>query len=451
MRPTILLLALLLCLIARISPAADSLTFDLTNPEEAAKWILSNHDDSQGPGGFHDGCYRVATTAGASPAYMERRVVDFDASRYNRVLVDMKVTSKQASGVVGAGFFFSKSGTVDPQSMIPRSTPFGQRQLLDFDLDQSLLWQGNISLIRLDPVWGGGVAEIYGIRFEKAPPMKGAPCWDFSRPEDQIGWAFGEFDSAQNGRFVPREVTTTADGAAFEVQGIDPSLQRTNLSIPARMVDSVDLEVRNLTGANTQLRFFWGTRDNELISPERALFHPITSGNEFQQIHLDLRSHPMWTGTVSALIINPIKTAGKMQIRRIAFHGVEGLGEIGHSDSLVAWRSHQEVNEELKAGNYKPLLVLLTLAGSNYSKKVELELASNSEFVSLAKNFHAVRLDVNDPASSKILENIVRIPVLVTMEYDFRTKQWVTRDKLAGPEVTTGGLGIMRKVATRAS
>lgn len=428
-------------------PAA-SLSFDLTDPVEAARWSVTANDNSKGPGGFQGGALRTATSMGAPPAYALRRVSGINASDYNRAIVDLKVTSPSSNGVVATAFFFGAGGDVDPDSRLLKNCPAGEPQTLVFDLDQSLLWSGQIGCIRLDPIWGDGVAEVYSVRLEKHPPPLLAPQWDFTNPRDRQGWQVGEFSDA-GGEFHARRVEDTSDGLAFEAKGHNAVMQHFDLNLNTEMVPWVEIETRNNTGRSTMLRFYWASADNLQVDMQRSVLHELAPGNGWQRVRLHLAGHPQWRGMANMVLLNPVTDPGRVEVRRLGFEPIAGLGERGSETALVRWRNQQEVNDELRAGRYRPLLVLVTKEDNEFSKRIERELASSQEFVAMAQRFHAVRLDAQDQAAINVADRVVRIPVLLTMEYDFAAKRWVRRDKLAGPDVSTGGLDIMRKVAPR--
>lgn len=264
------------------------LVFDLTDPREAARWFVEHHNPELGPGGFHNGAVQMGPVPGAAPASMLRNVDGLNAGDYNRVIVELKVASPLPSGLVGTAFFFGPGGEVDADSGIYKTCPIGERQTLVFDLDQSLLWAGRIGCLRFDPVMGEGLGQVYSIKLAKEPPPPIAPEWDFRTSEGQLGWQVGEFDEVS---FHSRKVNTTSDGMVFEATGNNPVIQHYDLSVRAELVASVNVEVRNNTGKQTQLRVFWATAESPKIDPSRSVIQRLAPGDQLQAVRLPLSHH----------------------------------------------------------------------------------------------------------------------------------------------------------------
>lgn len=425
------------------------LVFNLTDPSEAERWTTEAHDPSQGPVGFHQGLYRLASGPDA-PAFMEREV-DFHSSEFNRMTVDMRVVDpgNAAGGLVGSAvFLFDEDGMVIPESRILTNTPVGVRTSVVIRLDQSVFWTGHVNRIRFDPVWGVGRADIASITLDLEPPPEPAPRYYFTNRETTAGWMIGEFDE-QSSLFVARPTNIDGNGMAFSNTGPAPVLQNLQTNLNADLITSAEMVLRTAQPVSTQARFFWGTADNPDVSNERAIVRPVQASTGWQTLNFDLASHPGWTGQVTTLIINPTLVPGSTQIRSLRFEGIEGLGERGEEDALVTWRTHSEVGRELTSGNYKPLLVLVTMDGNPFSTSIELDLAGNQRFLEKARDFHAVRMQYDDPATTRVFSDIYRIPVLATMTWDFDQRQWEIRERLIGPDVATDSIAIMERTLAR--
>lgn len=447
---SILLLASILSLaITATLPAqrqAKELFFDLTDPQEAAKWKITSHDEAQGPGGWQDGQFAVASDADA-PVFIER-AVQFDASEYNRLIVDLYAEGDGGgSGYAGTAFFFSHTDMVIPESRLLRNLPMNVRTQLVFRLDQSVFWDGPIRMIRLDPIWGVGRARVVSLKFDREPPPSPAPSWNFMKSDGHLGWTIGEF-GIDNPSFYARHVNQTIDGISFTAEGPNPVLQHFDIMLNADFIKSFEVILKNETGVPSTSRFFWADPENRQVTEANSIHLPVAASDEFQRLTYDLHNHPGWRGQIGFLLYNPVLTPGKVTIRGMRFNAVEGLGERGEEDALVVWRTHQEVGSDLKSGNYKPLLVLVTKNGNEFSQKIEYELAGNREFLSLADDFHAVRLQFDDPATSRVFQDLYRIPVLATMKYDFDAGQWQITARLNGPEVSSGCLDIMKTASS---
>ncbi|MCC5878173.1 MAG: hypothetical protein JJU11_18285 [Candidatus Sumerlaeia bacterium] len=424
------------------------LVFNLTDPNEAARWTTEFHDSSQGAAGFQEGLFRLASGPDA-PAFMERQV-DFDSGEYNRMTVDMRVVNPDnPGGLVGsAAFLFDDNGMVIPESRILTNTPVGVRTSVVIRLDQSVFWTGHVNRIRFDPVWGVGRAYIASITLYLEPPPAPAPQYYFTNRETTAGWMIGEFDE-QSSLFVARPTNIDSNGMAFTNTGPSPVLQNLQTNLNADLITSAELVLRNAQPISTTARFFWSTAEDPDVSNERSITLPVAPSMAWQTLRFDLGSHPGWAGQIGTIIINPTLAAGSTQVRSLRFEGIEGLGERGEEDALVTWRTHSEVGRELTSGNYKPLLVLITMDGNPFSTEIELDLAGNQRFLQNAREFHAVRMQYDDPATARVFTDIYRIPVLATMTWDFDRREWEVRERLIGPEVASDSVSIMERTLAR--
>lgn len=424
------------------------LVFNLTDPREASQWRTESHDESQGPVGLHEGLFRLASGPDA-PALMER-VIDIDSSEYNRMIVDMRVyNADQPSGIVGSAvFLFDQDQLVIPESRILTNTPVGTRTSVVIRLDQSVFWQGRIRKIRFDPVWGIGRADIATITLDQEPPPEPAPSFYFTNREASAGWMIGEFDTV-NGGFISRPTSIDTNGLAFATEGPMKVIQHLGMDLNADLIRSAELIYRTSQPVQTHTRFFWTRTGDMIASEERVLVVPVEPTTEWQRAFFDLGNHPEWHGSIGTILINPGMEPGGIQIRSLKFEGIEGLGERGQEDALVTWRTHQEVGRELTSGNYKPLLVLITMDGNPFSSQIELDLAANQQFLAKAREFHAVRMQYNDPAATRVFPDIYRVPVLATMTWDFDRRQWDIRERIIGPDVATDSIAIMERTLAR--
>ncbi len=448
MKTTVRLLLLILLMslfhgVTEAQPYDEQIFIDLTRPQEAELWNVTSHDTSQGPAGYQDGKFVIATAKGQAPAFMER-TLNIDSSRFDRAIIDMKVISdNNETGMVSSMFFFSQTPMVNPDSRIAKMVQVNARTSVVFELSQSVFWSGNIGMIRIDPVWGHGKAEIYSITIDKQPEPDPTPEWYFNRPKSDLGWMFGEFGVNDPG-FKAREIIRSQDGITFTVDGPNPVLQSFDIDINAELANTAKLTVMLSQPFASEANFYWSTPDKLGASEERKLSVPLQPTIQPQIATFDLKSHPEWNGNVNFLLMNPTRTPGTVTVQSLVFEGVEGLGERGQNDALVLWRTHQEVGQELKDGNYKPLLVLVTRRNNSFSKQVELELAGNDEFLHLAKNFHSVKLDYDDPAAHRVFKNILRVPILAMMRYDFGTKNWEVVERIEGPDVRIDSVARMK-------
>lgn len=439
-----LLLLSPLHLIAQAPP--PPIVMDFSDPAEATRWTLSSHDNEAGPGGFQNGAYVVSSGPNA-PAMLERNLV-VDASQYNRLIADVTIDSNAtgaSTGFVGMAFFlYDPAGLVIPDSRIIVNAPIGVRTLVAIRLDQSVFWRGTITRIRLDPIWGVGTARLHSVTIDREPPPNPAPKYDFRNAESRLGWMTGEFGLQGEG-FVARPTSNTADGISYTTQGPMQVLQHLNLSLNADLITHAELTFRHNNGTPSVSRLFWATPENLMADNARSIEVPSPGGTDWQTVRFNLAQHPLWKGNISYLILNPTVQSGTITLRSLDFHGREGLGERGQSDSLITWRTHQEVGNELAAGNYRPLLVLVTSDDNAFSKRIELELAGNRNFVQRAGAFHSIRMQYNDPATARVFPDIFRLPMLATMTYDFNRRQWDVKERLMGPDVSATCLAIMDK------
>lgn len=436
--------AILACLAPALAAAQGGapLVFDMGDPNEAARWRITAHDDSQGPAGVRDGGLFVATGTDAN-VFLERSVT-LDAARYNRAILDVTISpDKTMAGFAGTAMFFSPGGEVIPESRILRNVAANTRTQVVFLMEQSVFWEGMIGTIRFDPVWGPGTAVVHGITIDWVPPPSPTPSWRFSQRDDVLNWLVGEFRD-DTGQFHGVTPQVGPEGMSFSSRGPNPVLQLFDAGVNADLVRTVEMVVRVPQPAETAARFFWCPPDDMSAVPERSVAVPVSASNDWQRLRFDVAGHPAWRGPVGFVLVNPSLLPGTVEVKSIEFQGVGGLGQRGQQDALVNWRTHEEVGGDLEAGNYKPLLVLITREGNSFSKRMELELASDAAFREGARYFHAVRLEYDDPATTRVFPNIYRVPVLATMTYDFGRGTWIINEMITGPDVASDSIRIMR-------
>ena len=89
----------------------------------------------------------------------------------------------------------------------------------------------------------------------------------------------------------------------FRVTGSDPYLSRTRLRIPAATCPVLVLRMRKETGAGGQV--FWCTAAEPGFSDERYMDYETVADGKFHDIRVPVGEHPRWTGTITALRIDP--------------------------------------------------------------------------------------------------------------------------------------------------
>lgn len=435
-------LVLALLLASPLSSPARTLVFDFSDPSEGARWETEMHDSTIGSLGPSNGAFLIASGP-AAPATMTREV-DFDASEFNRLVIDLYVEASQTlGGFVGtAVFLHNEDGFPIAESRLIATTPVGAFTQTSIRLDQSVFWEGRIRKLRIDPVWGVGRAAVTRISLDTEPPPAPAPHYDFALSESALGWMTGEFDEAA-GSFIPRQAARDSNGIAFFTQGPNQVLQNMDARLNADLIRRAELTLRTDQPVDTIARFFWTTPGDMGAGMERSLMAQVRPTTDWQTLRFELGSHHAWTGEIGLVLINPTMRPGGTQIRSLRFEPVEGLGQRGDAGALVQWRTHQEVGHELASGNYKPLLVLVTRDGNPFSQEMEQELAGNRAFLDRVQQFHAVRLQFGDPATARVFPDIFRVPVLATMSYDFNAREWRTNRKLMGREVATEAIALI--------
>ncbi len=430
-------------LIAQLIQAqAAKLIYDLTEPVEADKWQLTVAPGATATSGYVSGAMQAPCVQEQMTAL--EREVEINTELYDRVIIELEaIEGKTPNGFFATAFFFGNHSNIIRESRFLGNLPERGRTQLAFELEQSVFWTGTVRKIRLDPMWATGIARVYSITFDQTPKADVAPSWDFRTKDGKLDWTIGEFSNTDL-KFMHREVSFEPDGMLVTSQESNPVMQAMNFRFNAADAQAVEVELKVPSGRPSASRFYWAYPDDLAIINERMIELPIQQGGHLQKLRFDLSRHPAWKGQIGFLLFNPILQPGKVIVKNMRFIQQEGLGRKGQQDSLIVWKNHQEVGRELDNGNYKPLLILITKKNNSFSQKIEKELANNQRFLDRTQNFHPVHLDYEDPVTSKVFDDIYRVPTLATMRYDFNRKKWDIQDRLAGSEVSTRCLEVVR-------
>ena len=89
----------------------------------------------------------------------------------------------------------------------------------------------------------------------------------------------------------------------FRVTGSDPYLSRSRLRIPAATCPVLVLRMRKEAGAGGQV--FWCTATEPRFSDERFMNYETVADGAFHDIRVPVGTHPGWTGTITAIRIDP--------------------------------------------------------------------------------------------------------------------------------------------------
>jgi len=105
---------------------------------------------------------------------------------------------------------------------------------------------------------------------------------------------------------------------SFRVTGSDPYLHRSRLRIPADTCTMLVLRMRKEAGTGGQV--FWTTATEPSFSDKRYMNYETVADGEFHDIRVPVGKHPGWTGTITAIRIDPDieGTPGSVAIEAIA-------------------------------------------------------------------------------------------------------------------------------------
>ena len=130
--------------------------------------------------------------------------------------------------------------------------------------------------------------------------------------QGDIAHRVGRWEFERNGRaegwLARKSVTLSVDAGALAVQlqGSDPGmLSPEQLGLPTSQYGTLRLGVRNVA-VDGQLQVFFTTTDEPVFSAERELVAPLPpAGGAQAEVVVDLASHPLWSGTLAQLRIDP--------------------------------------------------------------------------------------------------------------------------------------------------
>jgi hypothetical protein len=435
-----LLWLLVLAAVSLLSEAPAQITrFDLRDPAEASQWIVQYHDESSGPPIRDNNGITVRGRDGNNVAIM--RDVQIAAANYNRLFVRLHTqATPRPGGFAAAAVFFNNGPTADiiPESLVTTMFAPGQETVLAFQLTESLLWSGQITRVRVDPLWGEGTATVKEVWFGMEDTRR-VPSWDFTTVNGAAGWTFGEFTPD----LKASSVTYDESGATWTTTTPERMMQQMGAQFETQSVSALRIELRSNVTSPTDLRFFWSNVNPARFSPGQAIVVPIQPSSDWQRIEIPLTGHPGWKGLVRALIVNPGLLPGTVSVRRMAFvdSGASPAG-LGRLDS-VRWITPEQASAEIQAGNGKPLMVLLTKDGNDFSRRIESQLNADPAFAGGSTEFHCVRMQATDPRVPKLFGRIYRIPVLVFKKWDQNKRQWLESARLEGADVSAKSTPVM--------
>jgi tetratricopeptide (TPR) repeat protein len=122
-------------------------------------------------------------------------------------------------------------------------------------------------------------------------------AWEFTG--DSEGW------TAVND-LEPLEVR---DGRLFtQSTGEDPSIERNGLAIDATTMPIIEIRMKVSAGGVLGL-YFTTDSDNE-YGEDKVLYKEITLNGQFNTYTLDMSQVPAWKGTITRLVVDPLKVAG---------------------------------------------------------------------------------------------------------------------------------------------
>ncbi len=441
----------LIVFFARLTVSAeaqsDRLVFDLKNPQEAERWIVE--ETSQGTPAFERTSQGLKVQGIENESIVLIRPVQFEATTFNKMIVRMNsMPEVNPTGYTNLSVYFSK----DPsnlfglaESVFRASPPANTFVSVPLDLDQSLLWYGDIQSIRVDPLFGAGTVIIDSVTLLREEKEAEVPAWNFSREEAQTGWNIGEFVPS----FVPGNPKVSDEGMTFSSETAGISIMMPDIHIDSEKTKALEMKIRyndvNIDeGLSNTARLNWAANQPGAYSKQQRVDVDLNLTNEFQTVTFELENHPEWNGEIRSFSINPILRPANITVSEIRFIAADTLGSRGDQRALINWMSHQEVQNAL-SDNYKPLLVFITLSRNSFSRKTEADLAKNVEFLSLANNYHCVRMEATNPVVEKTFGRLYKIPAVIIMTHDSSNRSWSEKVRLTGSAVQDHVLNEMRK------
>lgn len=416
--------------------ARDELVFSFRSDADLDKWTFVGVDPQRGQPRIEGG--RLVFPMGEQ-SYMYAET-DIDAARYNRIDVRMKVNPDMfrfSTAIVQWGadrdFTFERSLEVE--------VPIDVMTTAEFQTDQSLVWSGDIRFLRLTPMYKldimPGTVEIESIRLYRDTTDRAIPAFPFS--DSAAAQEFRVFERNPSGTEIDR-ATVVRNGALYLGDRVGPTtLLRRPVAIDARDAKFVVLDMRYMpTGRRNELEegtwasFYWSWGGP--YEHTRQLRGEIRPVSDWQEVRIDLRSHPDWRGRISEFQIQPTNQQGEVWIRSVSFEG-KGGAESGSLRNAVRWLGLDEAQRAI-ATQYKPLMVYVEKADVEICRRVEEELTADHYFKTLAREYHCVRLDAGDPVVQSF-ELVYRVPTMIVLTWDNNKRQWIEQERLFGRDLAS--------------
>jgi hypothetical protein len=153
-------------------------------------------------------------------------------------------------------------------------------------------------------------------------------------PTDVYSYTHWEWDTDRLEGFTPLGAATiTADPATkvlvFGGEGEDPGALGPVTQFSAAELNAVTMRAKR-TGGTGKARLYFATADDPAMSEEKAIDFDLPDDEEFHEITVTAGDHPMWTGTIKQLRIDPFE-AGPGTVELEYLRVVVGGGSTGSS------------------------------------------------------------------------------------------------------------------------
>ena len=168
----------------------------------------------------------------------------------------------------------------------------------------------------------GGEGEAHEGEGEGQPAPTETVCVDVVFAGDLGG--FSLLNQLSQGGAIPSGVELLSSGG-------DPFM---SLDRSVALADCGRLELTFSVDAGTTGQVFWARTGDEWFSEERGRFFPITADGAIRTVVIDLADHPLWSGELTALRLDPTNAAATIHLERLRLVGpppviAEGEGEAG--------------------------------------------------------------------------------------------------------------------------
>jgi hypothetical protein len=129
--------------------------------------------------------------------------------------------------------------------------------------------------------------------------VKKAIDFQFNRDDDDEGWTATH----------DVEAIVVANGAAsFKIIGSDPYLVRGNLDVDAEKAKTIVVRMKVTGGEGGQI--YWSTKESSAIAEDKDVRFAVTADGQFHEYRVNMGAHPLWTGTVTSLRLDPVNGKG---------------------------------------------------------------------------------------------------------------------------------------------